>query len=396
MSTIEVVAEPKSAPARPASSEQTSLRILHVAQPTTEGVARCVGNLAGRQIRAGHDVTVACPPGGDLPRWVLDAGAKLEPWPATRTPSPQVIAETRRLRSLIEGVDPELVHLHSAKAGLAGRMVVRGRLPTLFQPHAWSWLAASGPVRAGARNWERRAVRWTDRIVCVSEEEVRLGREAGVSARYEVVPNGVDLAAYPFADDTERRFARSRLGLNPDAPTVVCIGRLSRQKGQDVLIEAWPRVARTVDGARLYLVGDGPDRSELEAKAPGGVVFAGTKADVPDWLAAADVIALPSRWEGMSMVMLEAMATGRPVVASDVAGASEALRGDGGAVVPPEDNDALSTALIVRLEDPYRARNEGMAGRSRVEAAHSLEVAAQRTERIYYEVLEERGMGEAG
>jgi glycosyltransferase involved in cell wall biosynthesis len=383
----------KEAPSRPEhafAGKVAPLRIIHVAQPTTEGVARCVGDLAARQVASGHDTTVACPPNGDLPRWTLAAGAAFEPWPATRSPGPQVMAETRRLRMLIEGVNPEVVHLHSAKAGLVGRLALRGRKATLFQPHAWSWLAASGPVRAGARNWERRAVRWSDRVICVSDEEVRLGRAAGVHARYEVVPNGIDLVRYPEASDGARAATRARLGIE-EPSVVVCVGRLSRQKGQDVLLQAWPAVRRAVPDAGLYLVGDGPAREALESDLAPGVTFTGTRPDAGDWLAAADVVALPSRWEGMSIVMLEAMATGRPVVASDVAGATQALGDGAGAVVPPEDPPGLALALISRLKDPDLAREEGRRGRMRAQSHHSLDSSARAIENLYWQVLAERG-----
>jgi glycosyltransferase involved in cell wall biosynthesis len=350
-----------------------------------------VADLAKSQVADGHEVVVCCPPSGELPQWALDAGAAFEPWPATRSPGAQVMAETKRLRLLLDGLNSELIHLHSAKAGLVGRLVMRGRRPTVFQPHAWSWLAASGPVRSGALGWERRAVRWTDRIVCVSSEEVRIGKAAGVRAKYSVVPNGVDLGEFPEAREPERKAARVRLGIEA-GPVVLCLGRISRQKGQDVLLDAWSEVVRRAPQARLYLVGDGPEREGLEARAPSGVVFTGTRSDAGDWLAAADVVALPSRWEGMSMVMLEAMATGRSVVASDVAGASEALSDEAGVVVPPENPEKLVLALLQRLENPALAEAEGRAGRRLAERSHSLEVAAGAMERIYREVLAEKAL----
>jgi glycosyltransferase involved in cell wall biosynthesis len=349
-----------------------------------------VGDLAKRQVAAGHEVVVCCPPTGDLPRWALEAGAIFEPWPATRSPGPQIVAEVKRLRLLLDGLTSDLFHLHSAKAGLVGRMVIRGRLPTVFQPHAWSWLAASGPVKGGALGWERRAVRWTDRIVCVSDEEARIGRRAGVAADYTVVANGVDLEGYPAAGEPERRAARARLGVDA-APVVVCMGRLSRQKGQDVLLKAWEKVSTAVPGSVLYLVGDGPERADLERAAPESAIFTGAVPNAAEWLAVADVVALPSRWEGMSMVMLEAMATGRSVVATDVAGAAEALSDGAGAVVPPEDPQGLSSALIERLGNPDLAASEGRAGRMRAERDHSLEATARAMERVYRQVLASRG-----
>jgi glycosyltransferase involved in cell wall biosynthesis len=143
---------------------------------------------------------------------------------------------------------------------------------------------------------------------------------------------------------------------------VVCVGRLSRQKGQDLLLAAWPAVAAEVPDARLALVGGGPDEGDLRAVAPAGVSFVGVSAEVPSWLAAADVIALPSRWEGMSLSMLEAMAAGRSIVSADVPGAREAL-GAGAGVVPVEDVRALSQALLRRLTDASLRENEERTAR---------------------------------
>jgi glycosyltransferase involved in cell wall biosynthesis len=219
---------------------------------------------------------------------------------------------------------------------------VRGRRPTVFQPHAWSFAAVTGPVATASLAWERLAARWADAVVCVSAGERGAGEAAGVRARrWAVIENGVDLDRFRPAD---RAAARARLGL-PAGPLVVCVGRLSRQKGQDVLLRAWPPVS----GATLALVGDGPDRAALEAAAPPGVLFAGRRDDVADWYAAADVVAVPSRWEGMALAALEALACGRQVVGSDVAGMRELGPVD---VVPPDDAEALAAALAAALAEP--------------------------------------------
>ena len=105
-----------------------------------------------------------------------------------------------------------------------------------------------------------------------------------------------------------------------------------------------------------------PTRSRFGAARATRVRLVGKRADVADWLAAADVVAFPSRWEGMSIGMLEAMASGRSVVASDVGGAQEALGGESGAVVPPEDAAALAQAIDDRLLDPARHGRRGSCG----------------------------------
>ncbi len=364
------------------------MRVLHVTQPTVAGVPVVVRQLAVDQAAHGLEVVVACPDDGDLPAWLDRAGIARLSWPATRAPGPQVLGETRSLAALVRRARPDLVHLHSAKAGLAGRLALRGATATVFQPHAWSFEAVDGVQRRLALRWERAASRWTDLQVCVSEGERETGALAGVRTPALVLPNGVDLRRLSPADDAARTAARRQLGL-PDGPLVVCVGRLARQKGQDLLLAGLPRLARAVPGVVTVLVGDGPDEPALRTAAPPAVVFAGARPDVAPWLVAADVVALPSRWEaGLSLVAMEAMAVGRPVVSADVAGVRLGIGETGaGAVVPTDDADALADALAVRLLDPARAAAEGRRGRAHVELRHDQSQTAPRVRQAYEQVL---------
>lgn len=350
------------------------MRILHVAQPVDAGVPRVVVDLLTDQVARGWDVALACPPSGWLPEAAAEAGVRVLPWPATRAPDHHVPDEARRLAALVRRARPQLVHLHSGKAGLAGRLAVRGGLPTVFQPHAWTFLAAGGPVGAASLRWERWASRWTDLVVAVSADEERRGREAGVRAPTVVAPNGVDVRRWAPRD---RAAARAELGLG-EGPVAVCAGRLARQKGQDVLAGVWPQVRARVPGARLLLVGDGPERKALERAAVPGVELRGPASDLGPWYAAADVVVAPSRWEGMALVPLEAMASGRSVVATAVDGAREALGEDAGAVVPQEDAAALADAVVRRLADPDLRRREEAAGRARAVAHFDVRTCAAR------------------
>jgi glycosyltransferase involved in cell wall biosynthesis len=175
--------------------------VLHVAQPTDGGVGRYVATVAADQRARGWAVTVACPPEGWLPATLAAAGVPSLSWPAAREPGPASSAEVLRLCGLVAAVRPDVVHLHSSKAGLAGRLALRGRRRTLFQPHGWSWLATAGSRALATLRWERfAAARWTDVQLCVGEDEAEAGRAARLAGPYEVVRNGVNLEWFSARD----------------------------------------------------------------------------------------------------------------------------------------------------------------------------------------------------
>ncbi len=289
---------------------------------------------------------------------------------------------------MIEDVRPDLVHAHSAKAGLAGRLAVRGRIPTVFQPHAWSFEAVGGTTAELALRWERWGARWASRVVCVSAAERRTGVRAGVTGRWSVIPNGIDTERFhPAAVGTVRTALLP--DVDPAAPLVACVGRLCRQKGQDVLLRAWEGILQRVPDARLVLVGDGPDLDGLRTRAPGSVLFAGAVTDTLPWYQAADLVVLPSRWEGMALAPLEAMACGRPVVVTDVDGARESL--PPGLVprclVPPENPAALAGAVAGLLLDPLLRESLGHQGRRHALSTHDVRHTAEAVAGVYRDLL---------
>ncbi len=343
------------------------MKIVHVSQPVSAGVAVVVLELATAQRDRGWSVTVVCPPSGWLAASARRAGIEVRGWQATRSPGPGVLSETLRLRRLLAGLRPDVVHLHSSKAGLAGRVALHGGRPTVFQPHLWSFETARGPLRRASAAWERFASRWTDLVVCVSDDELAAGRAAGITADAEVVCNGVDTAKFAPGD---RVAARRRLGLPEQAPIAVCLGRLAELKGQDQLLSAWPEVLRRLPNAKLVLAGDGPMGDVWRERHPVAAHFSvrwpGHTDDSAAFYTAADVVVLPSRAEGMALVPLEAMACARSVVAFDVGGMRQSIA-DAGAVLPPGDLGLLADAVADRLADPRLARDEGERGRRRAE-----------------------------
>ncbi|MFI5664923.1 glycosyltransferase family 4 protein [Streptomyces sp. NPDC051684] len=360
---------------------------MHVTQPADGGVARVVTDLVRGQRAAGLAVSVACPADGGLRHSVAGLGCEVLEWEASRSPGAGLLREATGLAELLSRVRPDVIHAHSAKAGLVTRLVVRGRVPTVFQPHAWSFEAVDGISARLARTWERRGARWASRLLCVSGAEQRVGRSHGIEADWRLVPNGVDLERFCPQGPSEREppgRATARGG-----PLVVCVGRLCRQKGQDVLLAAWPEVRRAVPGARLVLVGDGPEAARLRAAAPAAVTFTGALDDPVGWYRAADLVVLPSRWEGMALAPLEAMACGSPVLATDVGGARESLPPHLAPrlLTPPDDPAALARALTDLLRDTEGLRALGDDGLRHVRAHHDIRRTAAAVEDVYRELL---------
>jgi glycosyltransferase involved in cell wall biosynthesis len=342
-------------------------RILIVSQATADGVAVCVRDLVEAAVSSGYEPTVACPAAGDLATWVQERRARWVPLDMRRAPHPTDVLALWRVRLLAR--DHALVHLHSSKAGAVGRLALaslgRRRPPSVFTPHGWSWLAG-GFLAPVYRLFERAMTPVTTAVVAVSAEE-RSDGQAVIGprgARIRVIPNGVDVSRFRPDGPLAGRTAD---------PLIVSVGRLCHQRAPDVAVAALA-LMRT-PGARLRLVGSGADRAAVERQAQAlglasRVDLAGFRPDPAPDLRAADVVIVPSRYDGMALILLEAMACGAAVVATRVPGSS-ALDG-AGVLVPAEDPLALAQAVDALLADSRRRGDLGRAARQRAVEQYSL------------------------
>ncbi len=367
-----------------------SPRILHLVTLSDWGGAQqCVFTLACG-LGPAFDVTIACAPGGPLVARAREAGIRVAEIP-TLTRALHPLADAAAFGRLLRWLWRErfdLVHCHSTKAGLLGRLAARlaGVPGIIFTAHAWpfneGWPSA---VRVGATLAERTWARFTGAIICVAEHVRReaLRMHIGRPEQFYVVHNGVDPALWA----TDRRPPEPETG---EACTVLMVGRLKPPKDPATLIEAWRRVGGP---HRLLFVGDGPLRSPAEALARRNglsdrIAFLGARTDVPVTLRQADIFALSSAQEGLPLAVIEAMMSGVPVVASDVGGIAEAVvDGLTGFVVPPRDPAALAGALQRLLADPALRARMGAAAHARALQRFTAERMVTQTAAVYEHVL---------
>ena len=300
-----------------------------------------------------------------------DPTSMLLPTPRVGTRVERVLRET--------GCDRVLFGASVPLGLLAGRLRAAGaeRVVALTHGHEVWWARAPG-----ARQVLHRIGDGCDLLTYVSawcRDRIAPALSPDAAARMQRLSPGVD--AQRFHPGCGGADVRRRWGIAPDAPVVVCTARMVRRKGQDVLLEAWPRVLEVVPDARLLLVGDGPHRVALERQAAGlgtsrkSVVFTGSVpwAEMPAHTDAGDVFAMPCRTrlgglepEAFGIVALEAAACGLPVVIGDSGGAPETvLDGETGFVVHPRDVVEVADRLGELLTDRVLARAMGERGRDR-------------------------------
>lgn len=363
---------------------------IRVALAITEleigGAERCLVNLATRMDRSRFDVAVyslAPPPEsgrGQLVEQLEAAGIPVH-FIGVRSRW-QLWTAVARLRKLLAQQSPHLLQTFLFHANVVGPIAAQGKRKTVV---------VTGIRVADPTVWrmhvERLAAHAVDRIVCVSQSVAQFVQSRmGLAARkLVVIPNGIDLSRYP----AESAADLSQFGIKPTRRTIVYVGRLDRQKGTDWLVELSPRLLDKLPDHDLLLVGDGPQRRWLEMLAAsqacaGRIHFAGWRPDITEILKRCDLVILPSRWEGMPNAVLEAMASGLPVVATQVAGVHELL----GPLaerqtVAPNDANSLIAKVVNIAQDRALADSLGRQNQLRVTEHFCLGRMISTYERLY-------------
>lgn len=312
------------------------------------------------------------------------------------------LAAVRRLAALLRplaATGPVIVHTHSSKAGIVGRAAARlaGAGPVVHSIHGFGHGAIANPlVRRLTLSTERLMARCTDAFIAVSECNRREGEALKLlgGRPCEIIRSGIDLDDFARADEL-RAQARASLGYGDEVPVVGMVACLKPQKAPLDFVELARLVCEQIPEARFFVAGDGELRGQVEASlATHGlgdkVQLLGWRRDVAALLGALDVAVLTSRWEGLPRVCPQAMAAGRPMVATAVDGTPEAIvHGQSGFLVDPGDMAAAAERVICLLRDAPLREQFGQAGRAASVPFGQVEMIA-RQEALYERLLAEQ------
>jgi glycosyltransferase involved in cell wall biosynthesis len=308
------------------------------------------------------------------------------------TPIPNPLA-IFRLAGLLQRHRTVVLHSHMAKANFLGRIAGRvARVPVQIS-------TAHNTVEGG--RWVELAYRLTDRLADVTTNVSRRAVEryiaikAASPSRIRLMYNGLDTSVFVKDAESRERY-RSELGLSGRF-CWLAVGRLAPGKDYPNMIRAFRRVLDQMPDVRLLVVGKGPLVDEVQqqiqdAELEGHVSLLGERKDVPNLMNAADAHVMSSAWEGAPMVLLEASASGLPVVATDVGGNAELIRdGETGIIVPPGDHEALADGMLrlLRMTEEQRAEM-GRTGREFVEREFSLPIVLDRWEALYRSLIKRK------
>lgn len=353
----------------------------------------------------GYQVSAVCTPG----RWAREIrarGVRLLPVGMSRRVAP--LADARallRLTSLFRQEHPHLVHTHTPKANLLGRLAARlAGVPLVCgTEHGFYFHNRAGMQRRFHATWARIGAACSDRVFLVNQEDAATARREAIvpAAKLRCLEGGTGVDMERFRPRPSLRMDHRRdLGLNALTPVVGIVARLVDEKGHREFLHMAAKVTALMPQAHFLILGDGDPKMQQEYEALAGQLglsqsahFLGRRLDMPSWYAAMDLVVLPSHREGMSTVLMETAAMGRPAVATDIRGCHDVVvDGETGLLVPPADVTALTAAVLRLLQDEKLTRTMGAAARRRAEEHFDERKVFQQIEAEYRVLFASKGL----
>jgi glycosyltransferase involved in cell wall biosynthesis len=353
------------------------MKIIHAAENIKGGVGAYLRDLLVAQRESfGADAVVALVPASQRGMVGTTEGVEIVTF---NDDGPRFVNACRmawRMRQIVARTRPRVVHLHSTFAGAALRPLMRiiSSATVIYCAHGWAFDRDTSRLsRLGAMLLERILARWCDAVVCISEYELRAGLHIGIAAnKLHRISNGVPREAPRVTE---------RVKWPDDSRRVLFVGRFDRQKGTDVLLGA---LAELQDSAFCYLVGDAVLGDETLASLPANAQTTGwlSPAEIEAFYRSADVVVVPSRWEGFGLIAVEAMRAELPVIGSRVGGLPEiVVDGETGLLIPPADKDALVRVLRDLSDETLAAM--GRSGRQRFLRLFTLDRVHRQIAHLY-------------
>lgn len=351
------------------------------------------------------DTELLCAPGGPLIDLVRNWGMKVRTLKALVQP----LNPLKDLLALIHMTiflkhNPyHIVHTHNSKAGFLGRLAAKlAGIPVIVHTvHGFAFHAQEPSWRQLLfRSLERLASRWCDKMIFISQPLIDWGLREGVAPEKKTIKiySGIELDRFRPVPEKEKERLRKKWGISRDDTVIGFVSKLWEGKGHLNLIEAFKRIKQEIENAKLVIVGEGYLYAQLVRRVErlglkDSVLFTGFQSDVPDIIATFDVAVLPSHFEGMGRVLLEAMAMEKPVVASRVGGIPDLVEhGINGFLVAPGDVNGLAEALIKTLNDKGLAEKMGKAGRKMISEKFSADHMVGSIEELYRDLLTMKGI----
>lgn len=354
--------------------------------------------------RKQYNVHVATSPRGAFSGVLTKKGVELIPLNLEKRASLRTL---RRLIEIIENKNIVIIHSQGGRADyfarIAGRIanvpIIISSIAMLVEGYDVNILRKSLYVLA-----DRFTERWVNKFIVLSDALRQALIEIHKIPPEKIVKiyNGIELEEYnPGLKKvrSKKLEVRRKLGLKNDVLVIGAIGRLVWQKGFEYLIQAIPKVIEVFPETRFLIVGEGPLKDKLKVKSKklkveDKVIFTGFRSDIKEILDSIDVLVMPSLLEGLPMVLLEAMAMAKPIVATDIDGISEVLVDrKTGLLVPPKNPQALAEAILKVLNNKIMSNLLGQNARRIAEEEFSVEKIVKQTECIYQELLREKGLG---
>ena len=352
-----------------------------------------------------YEVELACAPGGRLIQLVEDSHMKV--WPFEHLVQPiSPLEDTLALLGLsvfLKKNPYHIVHTHNSKSGFLGRLAARlAGIPVIVHTvHGFAFHDQEPLWRQSLfRNLERMSSHWCDKMIFISQPLIDWALQEKITdkEKIEKIYSGIQLDQFrPVTTDVKMK-NREKWKLKKEDLVIGIVSKLWEGKGHITLIEAFKALKQRVNNVKLVIVGEGDLYGELlrvvdKNELSGSVLFTGFQMDVSEILSTFDVAVLPSFFEGMGRVLLEAMAMEKPVVASHVGGIPDLVKHQvNGLLVKPGDVAELTNALEQILSDSVLSSKMGKEGRKRIQEQFSSDIMVQSIDKVYQELLTRKGV----